>query len=114
LAAAGRRPVRPGIHRDRVALDRPCSAVCRALEALRPGGYLAFWSAEHVFPEDGDPIFGDLQDVYDEIGKGMPADAIQPRPGSLRSYEDEIGASGLFDSVHVWHFDWERRYDADQ
>lgn len=67
-----------------------------------------------MFPEDGDPIFGDLQDVYDEIGKGMPADAIQPRPGSLRSYEDEIGASGLFDSVHVWHFDWERRYDADQ
>jgi len=74
----------------------------------------AFWSAEHVFPEDGDPIFGDLQDVYDEIGEGTPAGAIQPRPGELRSYEGEIAASGLFDPVHVRHFDWERRYDADQ
>ena len=26
----------------------------------------------------------------------------------------EIAASGLFDVVHVRHFDWERRYDADQ
>ncbi len=92
----------------------PAQRYVRAWEALRPGGYLAFWSAEHVFPEGGDPIFGDLQDGYDKIGEGIPADAIQPRPGELRSYEDEIGASGLFDPAHVRHFDWERRYDADQ
>jgi hypothetical protein len=84
------------------------------MSGLRSGGYLAFRSAEHVFPEDGDPIFGDLQAVYDEIGQGMPAEAIQPRPGQLRSLEDEIAASGLTDPVHVRHFDWGRRYDADQ
>lgn len=39
----------------------------------------------------------DLPDVYDEIGEGDAGGAIQPRPGSLRSYEDEIGASGLLD-----------------
>ena len=37
-----------------------------------------------------------------------------PGPAPPRSYTDEIGASGLFDPVHVRHFDWERRYDADQ
>jgi hypothetical protein len=52
--------------------------------------------------------------VYDEIGEGMPTDAIRPRPGSLRSYKDEIGASGLFDPLPVRPFDWERRYDTDQ
>ena len=79
----------------------PAQRYVRAWEALRLGGYLAFWSAEHVFPEGGDPIFGDLQDGYDKIGCVIPVDAIQPRPGELRSYEDEIGASGLFDPAHV-------------
>ena len=41
----------------------------RAWELLRAGGYLAFWSALHVFPPDGDPFFREIQDVYDEIGE---------------------------------------------
>ena len=60
----------------------PAQRYVRAWEALRPGGYLAFWSAEHVFPEDGDPIFGDLQDVYDEIGEGTPPAPSSPGPAS--------------------------------
>ena len=35
----------------------------RAWQALRPGGHLAFWNAVHVLPVDGDPFFGDIQDV---------------------------------------------------
>ena len=35
----------------------------RAWAALRPGGHLALWSAGHVFPDDGDPIFDVLQEV---------------------------------------------------
>jgi len=67
-----------------------------------------------VFPDDGDPFFRGLQAVYDEIGEGLPSDAHFPRPGELRDYAPEITASGLFDVVHVRHFDWERRYDAEQ
>lgn len=85
----------------------------RAWELLRPGGHLAFWSASHVFPEGGDPIFSQLQEVYDEIGEGLPAGATQPRPGELPDQRDEIEASGLFEDVQVRHVDWEVAYDAD-
>ncbi len=85
----------------------------RAWQALRPGGHLAHWDALHVLPEDGDPFFTDLQDVYDEIGEGLPADATFPRPGELPDRREEIEASGLFDVVDVRHYDWEIAYDAD-
>ncbi len=54
-----------------------------AWEALRPGGHLAFWSASQVFPDGGDPFFREIQDVYDEIGESLPADAPWLRPGLL-------------------------------
>ena len=44
----------------------------RAHEVLRPGGHLAFWRADHVFPVGGDPFFAEIQEVYDEIGEGLP------------------------------------------
>jgi SAM-dependent methyltransferase len=47
----------------------------RAWQLLRPGGHLAFWGATHVFPADGDRFFRDIQDVYDEIGEGLPPGA---------------------------------------
>lgn len=84
----------------------------KAWELLRPGGHLAFWSATHVFPEGGDPIFRELQDVYDEISEGLPADVPWPRPGELPDQAAEIETSGLFDQVQVRHFDWEVSYDA--
>ena len=86
----------------------------RAWAALRPGGHLAFWAATHVFPNDGDPIFDELQTVYDEIGESRPDDAVRPRPGELPAQADDIEASGLFDVVHVRQFDWEIRYTAEQ
>jgi trans-aconitate methyltransferase len=56
----------------------------RAWEALRPGGHLALWAQEHVFPDGGDPFFEEIQDVYDEIGEGMPPDAVRARPGNSK------------------------------
>ena len=54
----------------------------KAWSLLRPGGHLAFWTATHVFPESGgDPFFAQIQDVYDEIGSGMPAGWVSPTPG---------------------------------
>jgi SAM-dependent methyltransferase len=91
----------------------PAVGYLNAWRALRPGGHLAFWSATHVFPDGGDPFFAELQEIYDEIGEGMPPGSPQPRPGELDEATAQIEASGLFDVVRVRHFDWERVYDAD-
>jgi SAM-dependent methyltransferase len=85
----------------------------KAWELLRPGGYLAFWSATHVIPDGGDPFFPQIQDVYDEIGEGLPDDWVFLRPGELPDDRAEIEASGLFDDVRIRHFDWEISYGAD-
>ncbi|MGB8880877.1 MAG: hypothetical protein WCD11_31550 [Solirubrobacteraceae bacterium] len=85
----------------------------RAWQLLRPGGHLAFWSATHVLPEQGDPFFVEIQEVYEEIGEGLPDGAIWMRPGELADSRDEIEGSGLFEDVLVREFDWEVVYDAD-
>ncbi len=85
----------------------------KAWELLRSHGYLAFWSASHVFPDDGDRFFMEIQDIYDEIGESL-ANGRWPRPGELEEHRDEIEASGFFDVVDVRHFDWETIYDANR
>jgi SAM-dependent methyltransferase len=85
----------------------------RAWRLLRPGGHLAIWSATHVFPAGGDPFFAELQEVYEEIGEGLPGDATRPRPGELPDDRAEIERSGRFEDVVVRHFDWELTYDAE-
>lgn len=84
----------------------------RAWEVLERGGHLALWNAQHVFPEGGDSFFLEIQGVYEEIGEDLPGDAHRPRPGELSDDSVEIHASGLFDVVHIGHFDWEVTYDA--
>jgi len=91
----------------------PGARYTNAWRVLRPGGHLAFWNATHVFPDGGDPFFAEIQEVYEEIGEGMPPGGGRPRPGELVDSRDEIAASGLFEAVHVRHFDWERVYDAE-
>jgi SAM-dependent methyltransferase len=83
-----------------------------AWQALRPGGYLAFWGATHVFPDGADPFFREIQTVYDEISGG-PRKVTWPRPGELHEQTAEIEESGLFTVTHVRHFDWEQAYNAE-
>ncbi len=90
----------------------PAVRYARAARSLTPGGHLAFWSAMHVIPVDGDPFFDELQEVYDEIGEGLPPGTSSVRPGELEDHTVEIERSGLFEVVDVRHFDWERVYDA--
>jgi SAM-dependent methyltransferase len=85
----------------------------RAWEMLRPGGHLAFWEAQHVIPDGGDPFFREIQDVYDEIGEGMPSGWVSPKPDTLAGRGAEIEATGLFTDVAIKRFDWEIRYTAD-
>jgi SAM-dependent methyltransferase len=84
----------------------------RAWELLRPGGHLAFWSATHAFPRDGDPFFDEIQQVYDEIGEGRAGEGT-PRPGELPDDRGDIEASGLFGDLQVRQYDWETRHDAE-
>lgn len=86
----------------------------RVWDLLRPRGYLAFWSATHVFPDGGDPFFVQIQDVYDEIGESLPKDVRWPRPGQLPDSRDEIEQSGLFEDVFIRQFGWEISYTADE
>ena len=85
----------------------------KAWELLRSGGHLAVWSASHVFPAGGDPFFGEIQDVYDAIGEGLPPGSTWPRPGELLDWRDEIEASGLFGDTKIRQFDWAVSYDAE-
>ena len=84
----------------------------RAWELLRPGGHLALWNALHVFPAGGDPFFRDIQEVYDEIGEGVPPGTPWYLPGGLPDDRAEIEGSGLFTGTTIRHFDWEVSYDA--
>jgi SAM-dependent methyltransferase len=90
----------------------PARGYRRAWELLRPGGHLAIWGQLHVFPDGGDPFFAEIQEVYDEIGEGLPPGEVFPRPGELPDSRADIEASGLFGDVAVRQFDWEVRYDA--
>jgi SAM-dependent methyltransferase len=87
----------------------------RAWHALGPAGHLAIWSASHVLPaEDRDPFFGQIQDVYDEIGEGEPPGTMFPVPGSLPTDRDVIEGSGLFAITLAREFIWSRGYTADE
>ena len=84
-----------------------------AWQVLRPGGHLAFWEGTHVLPDGGDRFFDEIQEVYEEIGEGLPPGAVRPVPGQLPDQSVDIEASGLFSVVCVRQYDWERVYDAE-
>jgi len=84
----------------------------KAASLLRPGGHVAFWEAVHVIPDDGDPFFREIQDVYDEIGEGLPGEWVTSTAETLPSFAAEIAASGLFIDTVIRRFQWEIRYSA--
>jgi SAM-dependent methyltransferase len=86
----------------------------KAWDLLRDDGHLAFWDATHAFPAGGDPFFRELQDVYDEIGEGLPAGAQFPAAAELPDQRAGIEAAGLFTDVAIRRFGWEIEYTADE
>jgi SAM-dependent methyltransferase len=85
-----------------------------AWQALQPDGHLAIWSAQHVLPADGDQFFSEIQDVYDDIGEGLPPGTGFPMPGKLPTIRDSIDASGLFTVCATAEFIWDREYTAEE
>jgi SAM-dependent methyltransferase len=84
----------------------------KAAALLRPGGHLAFWEAVHVVPDDADPFFREIQDIYEEIGEGLPDGWVTSTAETLPSLTAEISATGLFSDIEVRRFQWEIRYSA--
>jgi SAM-dependent methyltransferase len=85
-----------------------------AWQALRPGGCLAIWAAHHVLPADGDQFFREIQDVYDEIGEGLPPGTDFPVPGMMPTIRGTIDGSGLFSVMTTAEFIWDRSYTAEE
>ena len=71
------------------------------------------WNAVHVIPYDGDPFFEEIQEVYDEIGEGLPEGFVLPRPQELDDQRSDIESSGLFDVVEIRQYDWETTHDSE-
>jgi len=85
----------------------------RAAAALGADGFLALWEAGHVIAYDGDSFFEEIQEIYDEIGKGLPPGSLLPRPQELPDDRADIEASGLFEVLDITQYDWETSYDGE-
>jgi SAM-dependent methyltransferase len=87
----------------------------KAAALLRPTGHVAVWDAQHAFPADADPFFGEIQEVYNEIGE--PHDGPWPPPlpeDEPNPIAAEFEASGHFDLIETRRYVWGRRYSADE
>jgi SAM-dependent methyltransferase len=92
----------------------PAVRYAKAHALLRPGGHLAFWSAQHAFPGGFDPFFTEIQEVYDAIGESHPGEWPPPLPEEAADDVDEIKTSGVFENIQVRRYVWERLYTADE
>ena len=87
----------------------------KAHNLLRADGHLAIWGAFHAFPEDTDPFFFEIQDVYEAIGEAVPDEQWPPpQPEAVPDQTAEILGSGLFRDVIVRRYVWEQTYTADE
>lgn len=85
----------------------------RAAAALRPGGNLAFTTAEHVFPPGFDPFFEEIQDCYEAIGVRRLPWPPPPLEG-IPDKRAEIERSGLFEDTQVVRRLWTEEFTADE
>ena len=92
----------------------PAAGYQLAWQWLRPGGYLAIWGAGHVLPVNGDPFFREIQDVYDEVGEGLPPGEAFAVPGEPPGNRTAIETSGLFAVITAREFIWELSYTAEE
>lgn len=77
----------------------PESRYAKPARLLRPGGALAVVHGIHVLPEDGDPLWAEVQEDYDAVVP-HPDNAPPPPPEEIGSeWADEFRASGVFRRV---------------
>jgi hypothetical protein len=75
----------------------------RAAAVLKPGGYLAVWSAGHAFPEGFDPFFTEIQREYHHIGEPrlIQGPWPPPEPAAETATADDMQSSGFFESIQT-------------
>jgi SAM-dependent methyltransferase len=77
----------------------------RVARLLRERGALGVVQTNHVLPEDGDPFWAEIQDVYDNVVPS-PDNGPPPLPEEIRGPRADVEASGLFGDVverrHLW------------
>lgn len=93
-----------------MALGGPGTSISPSGRVAGAGGYLALWSASHAFPAGFDPVFTDIQHVYDEIGETRPGTWPPAPPDQVPDLAAEVEASGLFTDVSVRRYVWSLRY----
>ena len=87
----------------------------KAADLLKPFGFLAIVDVEHAFPQDADPFFFDVQDIYRAIGEEHPDEEWPPPlPEDVPDFREEIEATGLFGDFHSRRYAWEVMYAADE
>jgi SAM-dependent methyltransferase len=86
----------------------------KAAEALKDSGAIAlFWN---VYPDPDSEFFEALQGVYRKHAPQLAESFAQREPYEvrIRSKQDEINATGLFEEVIVRHYPCSVRYNTDQ
>ena len=87
----------------------------KAASLLKSQGKLALFGCGHALPKDADRFFFEIQDIYREIGEGVPDEQWPPPlPEDAPDFREEIEASGLFGDVQARRYVWERMYTADE
>ena len=86
----------------------------RAAELLRPGAHLAIVATEHVSPPDGDDFFGQVEEVYDEVGMGDGKGGPPPPEAVPAPDVEAITGSGFFGRPTVHRYLWSREYTAEE
>jgi len=80
---------------------------------LRPGGVLAVVGTEQVASEADRGYFAASQPIYDRYFDDDPAPAPRGRDLVPAVYQ-EVLASGHFERVELFRYDWDQRYETEQ
>ena len=87
----------------------------KAASVLKPGGNVAVMASEHFYPEDFDPLFIKIQEIYGAVTGSQREVKVQtlPEPGTFDEKDDEqiaeMALTGAFKTPEVarllWHID---------
>jgi SAM-dependent methyltransferase len=85
----------------------------KAASLLREGGSLAVLFSKHAFLEGYDPLFDEIQGVYEsEVGSNL---SWPPgRPEMIPDEREDMEASGVFRDVQVGRYLWHLDMTADE
>ena len=92
----------------------------KAASVLKAGGHIAVMSSEHFYPENFDPLFIALQEVYGAVTGSQREVKVQslPEPGAFDKSDDdhiaEMNLTGAFELPEVVRELWYIDRTADQ